>query len=124
MTVTSVTSHNQLVTMGELLAQEAYTLPLDASSNPDSDQELLTIREAALRFYKRLEIARQDWEGWDEAQLQQLRHDLKNDLNLIVGFAHLQLRDEAAPLTSQQRIVLENLYARGRALATLVNFLR
>ena len=124
MTMTAVTSHNQLVTMAHLLAQEAYTLPTDSTHVFDTDQELDTIREAALRFYKRLEMAQRHWDGWDENQLQKLRHDLKNDLNLIVGFTHLQLRDKTSPLSPQLRLALEYIYSRGRTLASLVNCLR
>lgn len=119
------TSHTQLMNMAQLLAQEAYTLPIDGQNLPDIyDQELHTIQEAALRFYARLTLAQRDWAVWDEILLQKLRHDLKNDLNLIVGFAHLQLRDKTSPVNSQQRVVLEYLYSRGRALASLVNSLR
>jgi len=119
------TSHIQLMNMAQLLAQEAYTLPIDGQNLPDIyDQELHTIQEAALRFYDRLTLAQRDWAAWDEILLQKLRHDLKNDLNLIVGFAHLQLRDKTSPVNSQQRVVLEYLYSRGRVLASLVNSLR
>lgn len=111
--------------MAQLLAQEAYTLPIDGLNMPDIyDQELHTIQDAAIRFYDRLTLAQRDWVGWDEMRLQKLRHDLKNDLNLIVGFTHLQLRDKTSPLNIHQRTVLEYLYARGRALASLVNSIR
>lgn len=113
------------MTMAQLLAQEAYTLPIDGLNLPDVyDQELHTIQEAAIRFYDRLTMAQRDWAGWDEGRLQVLRHSLKNDLNLIVGFTHLQLRDKTSPLNSHQRTVLEYLYSRGRVLATLVNSIR
>jgi hypothetical protein len=129
MTTTVAQHHNrnhiQLMSMAQLLAQEAYTLPIDGLNLPDIyDQELHTIQEAAVRFYDRLILAQRDWSTWDELRLQTLRHALKNDLNLIVGFAHLQLRDKTSPLNNQQRIVLEYLYSRGRALASLVNSLR
>lgn len=127
MTVAIAQPHNysQLINMAQLLAQEAYTLPIDGLNLPDIyDQELHTIQEAALRFYDRLTLAQRDWTTWDEARLQGLQHALKNDLNLIVGFTHLQLRDKTSPLNMQQRAVLEYLYSRGRVLASLVNSLR
>ena len=127
MTVAIAQPHNysQLMNMAQLLAQEAYTLPNDGLNLPDIyDQELHTIQEAALRFYDRLTLAQRDWVTWDETRLQVLRHALKNDLNLIVGFTHLQLRDKTSPLNMQQRVVLEYLYSRGRVLASLVNSLR
>jgi hypothetical protein len=123
--MTPVIVHNQLMSMAQLLAQEAYTLPIDGTNLPDAyDRELHTIQEAAIRFYDRLDSAQRDWERWDEQHLQSLRHALKNDLNLIVGFTHLQLRDKTSPLNNHQRIVLEYLYSRGRALASLVNSVR
>jgi signal transduction histidine kinase len=125
MTIAPHQNHTQLMTMAQLLAQDAYTLPIDGLNLPETyDQELRTIQDAALRFNDRLTLAQRDWAGWDETHLQKLRHDLKNDLNLIVGFTHLQLRDKTSPLNGDQRTVLEYLYARGRTLASLVNSLR
>jgi hypothetical protein len=123
--MTTVAGHNQLLSMAQLLAQEAYTLPIDGTNLPDAyDQELHTLQEAAIRFYDRLDTAQHHWHRWDEKTLQTLRHTLKNELNLIVSITHLQLRDKTSPITTQQRVVLEYLYSRGRALTSLVNGVR
>lgn len=93
------------------------------SANHHNDME--TIRAAAHKFHRMLDdnhhLVMQPGDG---AVLQQLRHDLKNTLNLVIGFTSLLLRESRSPLTPLQYATVQSIHNTGKTLLTAVENLR
>ncbi|MCU0514909.1 MAG: hypothetical protein MUE40_20325 [Anaerolineae bacterium] len=93
--------------------------------NAAQQTDLVTLYEAAVRFQKKSSNAMfRLSQNADEAILQRMRHDLKNELNIIIGFSRLMLREIRSPLTPLQYATMSTIYQAGMDLVTLVDTLR
>jgi hypothetical protein len=84
--------------------------------------DLNTIHEAAQRFQTMLDTHAAL--PADEASLKQIRHDLKNILNLVVGYSQLLIREKRSPLTPLQYATVLSVYHTGKTLLVGVDALR
>jgi hypothetical protein len=84
--------------------------------------DLNTIHQAALRFQTMID--NQTALPADEDALKQVRHDLKNVLNLVVGYSQLLIREKRSPLSPLQYATVLSVYHTGKTLLTEVDALR
>lgn len=59
-----------------------------------------------------------------EEERRRLRHDLRNLLNLLMGFSYLNWRDETLPFTANQRSALHAIHQTGKQLLIHVEAIR
>ena len=88
--------------------------------------DIQTVYDASLDFQQHVEasidIIRY---GQDAELLRRLRHDLRNILNLIIGFSYMLLRQESQlTLSPTQAEAARNLSQLGDALIQTVDYLR
>lgn len=101
--------------LGEL--QQPTLLPL--TDRVRSDLRMLKdgIEEFHRRFKREQDVLRT---STDADKVRRIRHDLRNALSLVVGFAALLLREIPPPFTPPQRTALTDLEACARELLALV----
>lgn len=87
--------------------------------------DMQTIQAAAHKLHRMLDDNRQLlMQAGESTLLQQLRHDLKNTLNLVIGFTSLLLREARSPLTPLQYATVQSIHNTGKTLLTAVENLR
>lgn len=118
----------ELVAMSETLVN--YCNALFNERNPKMTAErqvdLETIHGAGVRFQKKAGniIYRLNASPADSATLQKMRHDLKNELNIVIGFTRLMLREVRSPLTPLQYATVGTIHQTGVDLLAQVEQLR
>ena len=119
--MTSVERSSLENTARELLS---YTKALYTEENPALtaayELDFRTMSDAARRIVH--EVDGNDWYLADEREKRNIRHELKNLLNLVVGFSQIILHEkEASPLTMMQYSTMQSVYQTGKKLLKLVN---
>ncbi len=93
--------------------------------SPSHRNDLETIQSAARKFHHMLDDNRQMLtQSAENGLLQQMRHDLKNTLNLVIGFTSLLLRESQSPLTPLQYATVQSIFNTGKTLLIAVEKLR
>ncbi|MGB1285145.1 MAG: histidine kinase dimerization/phospho-acceptor domain-containing protein [Aggregatilineales bacterium] len=85
-----------------------------------------TLNDAATRLLRQI---RKDEQlpaiDTDILERKQLRHELRNILNLVVGFSQMILREgDKSPLTMLQYATMQSIHLTGKKLLTLVDDIR
>jgi hypothetical protein len=92
--------------------------------SPSHRNDLETIQSAARKFQRMVDDNRQILLSNENGILQQIRHDLKNTLNLVIGFTSLLLRESQSPLTPLQYATVQSIFNTGKTLLIAVEKLR
>lgn len=92
--------------------------------NPTQQEDIDIIHAATWDFQSALTSYTDTIYALDALRLQKLRHDLKNRLNLVVGYAALLKREAAATLSPAQQIILQGMLATADAIMCQLNELR
>lgn len=92
---------------------------------PQRHSDLETIHGAAVRLQRKASNTTYRLaHSPDEATLQKIRHDLKNELNVIIGFSRIMLRETRSPLTPLQYATMATIHQTGVDLLNQVEQLR
>ena len=92
---------------------------------PEHQTDMETIHGAGVRFQKKTgHIAYRLDAAEDSTALQKIRHDLKNELNIVIGFTRLILREIRTPLTPLQYATVGTIHQTGVDLLALVEQIR
>lgn len=90
----------------------ALCAALSGTLPPALQEDLDEMEEAVRRFTVRL--------GWgSDLPPAKMVHDLKNPLNVVIGYAEIML-DSDAPMTPKQRSQIQEIYDLGMALVNTV----
>lgn len=92
--------------------------------SPSHRNDLETVQAAARKFQRMLDDNRALLQSGENGVLQQFRHDLKNTLNLVIGFTSLLLRESQSPLTPLQYATVQSIFNTGKTLLIAVEKLR
>lgn len=125
--MTSIDTAAELVSASETLVQYCNALfnERNPKMTPERQMDMETIHGAGVRFQKKAgHITYRLTAAADSALLQKIRHDLKNELNVIIGFTRLMLREIRTPLTPLQYATVGTIHQTGVDLLELVEQLR
>jgi|GEM_PF-5080273 len=111
----TATLYSQLTPLAdEIHPQLSETLQLD----------LQTLMQSMQTFQEKLINLPNLNRPMDDLELRVVRHDLKNVLNIMVGFSFVMLRDITEMITEQQLSTLQLILSDSQALIEIVDQLR
>jgi len=125
--ITTNDTASELVAMSAFLVNycNAMFKERNAKITRERQIDLETIHGAGMRFQKKAgDVSYALMAVSDATSLQKLRHDLKNELNVIIGFSRLILRETRSPLTPLQYATVGTIHQTGMDLLALVDQLR
>jgi signal transduction histidine kinase len=109
----------KLAALGDAL----YNLRVEGF-NPAQQEDIDIIRAATWDFQSALATQAETLYALDAPRLQKLRHDLKNRLNLVLGYASLLKREAAPSMSPAQQVIVQGLLATGDSILRQLNELR
>jgi signal transduction histidine kinase len=62
-----------------------------------------------------------DNNNFDWSTIQRLKHDLRNPLNVIIGFSSLLKEEQVGVLNEKQRRYVENIFSSAQTLLSLLS---
>ncbi|MCS6836337.1 MAG: hypothetical protein NZ750_10005 [Anaerolineae bacterium] len=92
--------------------------------NPTQQEDIGIIYNAAWDFQSALVAQMDTLCALDALRLQKLRHDLKNRLNLVIGYASLLKREASSNISSAQQVILQGMLATGETIMRQLDELR
>lgn len=117
-------SQLEILNTADNLIQWSARILNDAPLNEVQRQDVQAIYYASRRFY---DFAQSEihviLEGQDARELQRVRHQLRNYLNIIVGFSRLLVRELPDNLLMHM-ILLRQIHSTGQILTEQVNTIR
>lgn len=87
-------------------------------------EDIALIRDAARGFQQYINEHSPTWYALEKSSLQILRHDLKNRLNIVSGYASLLKRELDAGISPAMLITLGGIVATCQQLISQINELR
>jgi len=92
--------------------------------NTTQQEDIDIIHAATWDFQSALTAQMDTLYALDVPHLQKLRHDLKNRLNLVIGYASLLKREAAPNMSAAQQVIVQGLLATGANILNQLNDLR
>ena len=93
--------------------------------SPIQREDLVAIRISAKRLNEMVDALRpQLADSCAPSALHQIRHDLKNPLNSLIGLTYLLLRDSTGKLAPEQFMAVQSILTASRQFIEAVNLLR
>ena len=113
--------HTDVINAAGNIVQWSEDLLESAPLTADQRDDLQHVERAARLFYRQAsEHYYSVLDSGDEAAIQTLRHDLRNHLNIVVGFTQVMLREMPDNLLLHL-LTIRKIHQTGKALLKRVN---